>query len=79
MCALHFFKNPQISTAREVTHDFCCMWLQAVYGREHDMGELSRVLKMGDWGQLVQLKEFQEQLKAGFPAFDMLRAIAASN
>lgn len=53
--------------------------MQAVYGREHDMSELRRVLKMGDWGQLVQLKEFQEQLKAGFPAFDMLRTIAASN
>ncbi|CAL8471190.1 g10732 [Coccomyxa elongata] len=53
--------------------------LKAVYGREHDMSELRRVLKMGDWGQLVQLKGFQEQLKAGFPAFEMLRSIAASN
>ena len=76
----HFAKVVALaSNSNLVSSDTRCMRVQAVYGREHDMSELHRALKMGDWGELVQLKGFQEQLKAGFPAFDMLRTIAASN
>ncbi|EIE19554.1 hypothetical protein COCSUDRAFT_67698 [Coccomyxa subellipsoidea C-169] len=53
--------------------------LKAVYGKNKDTSELRKAMAGGEWGDLVQLKTFQEQLKSAFPAFDMLRGLAAGN
>ena len=50
-----------------------------MYGKNKDTSELRKAMADGEWGDLVQLKTFQEQLKSAFPAFDMLRGLAAGN
>lgn len=40
------------------------------------MHALQEAMRSDDCGAIVPLKDFQEQLKAAFPAFDMLPTIA---
>jgi hypothetical protein len=49
-----------------------------VYCKGDDKSELRKAITAGESGELVQLKAFQEQLKSAFPAFEMLRGLAAS-